>query len=70
MCPQYLYHKAFISHSNQRSLPRDFFTKLSNLEIRTVKPNRFKCCDTLKLPAQNCNHQQGFTKQKTVALHH
>ena len=35
-----------------------------NLEIRTVKPNRFKnqSSDTLKLLGQNCNHQQGLIK--------
>ena len=45
---------------------------LGNLEIRTLKLNRFKnqSSDTLKLLDQNCNHQQGFIKQKTVALHH
>ena len=33
-----------------------------NLEIRTVKPDRFKnqFSDTLKLLGQNRNHQQGF----------
>ena len=33
-----------------------------NLEIRTVKPNRFKnqFRDKLKLLGQNWNHQQGF----------
>ena len=42
-----------------------------NLQIRTVKSNRFKnkSTDTLKLLSQNFNHQQGFIK-KTVALHH
>ena len=43
-----------------------------NLEIRTLKPNRFKnqSSDTQKLLDQNGNHQEGFIKQKTVALHH
>ena len=45
---------------------------LGNLEIRTLKPNRFKnqSSNTLKLLGRNCNHQQGFIKQKTVAYHH
>ena len=40
------------------------FCALGNLEIRTVKPNRFKnqSSDTLKLLGQNCNHQQGLIK--------
>ena len=48
------------------------FYALGNLQIRTLKPNRFKnqSSDTLKLLGQNCNHQQGLIKQKTVALHH
>ena len=43
-----------------------------NLEIKTLKANRFKnqSIDTVKLLDQNCNHQQGFFKEKTVALHH
>ena len=38
----------------------------------TWKPNSFKnqSSDTLKLLDQNCNHQQGFIKQKLVALYH
>ena len=42
-----------------------------NLEIRTVKQNRFKnqSSDTLKLFGQNWNHQQWFIK-KAIALHH
>ena len=48
------------------------FYALGNLQIRTLKPNRFKnqSSDTLKLLGQNCNHQQGLIKQKTVVLHH
>ena len=42
------------------------------LEIGTLTPNRFKnqFSDTLKLLEHNCNHQQKFVKQRTVALHH
>ena len=38
-----------------------------NLQIRTLKPNKFKnqSSDTLKLLGQNCDHQQGFIKQNT-----
>ena len=45
---------------------------LGKLELRNLKPNRFKNQpkDTMKLLRQNCNHQQGFTKQKIVALNH
>ena len=45
---------------------------LGNLELRNFKPNRIKnqSKDTLKLLGQNCNHQQGFAKQKIVALNH
>ena len=45
---------------------------LGNIKIRTLKPNRFKSksSDSLKILGQNCYHQQGFIKQKTVALHH
>ena len=44
---------------------------LGNLKIRTLQPNEFnQSCDTFKLLEQNCNHHQGFIKQKTVALHH
>ena len=48
------------------------YCTFGNLEIRTLKPNRFKnkFSDTLKLLDQNFNHQQGFIKQKTIALHH
>ena len=48
------------------------YCTFGNLEIRTLKLNRFKnqSSDTLKLLDQNFNHQQGFIKQKTVALHH
>ena len=36
------------------------------LEIRTLKPNRFKnqSSDTLKLHGRDCNHQQGFSEQE------
>ena len=39
-----------------------------NLEIRTVKPNRFKnqSSDTLKLLGQICNHQQEFILKKLL----
>ena len=45
---------------------------LVTLEIRTLKPNRFKnqSSDRLKLLDQNCNHRQGFIKQETVALYY
>ena len=45
---------------------------LGNLEIRTLKPNRFKnqSSNILKLLDQNRNHQQGFIKQKIITLHH
>ena len=45
---------------------------LGKLEIRNLKPNQFKnqSKDTMKLLRQNRNHQQGFTKQKIVALNH
>ena len=41
------------------------------VEIRTLTPNRFKnqSGDTMNILGQNCNHQQGFAKQRTVALH-
>ena len=43
-----------------------------NLEIKTLKPSRYKnhSSDTLKLLVQTSNYQQGYIKQKTVALHH
>ena len=39
---------------------------LGNLEIETLKSNRFKyqSSDTLELLDQNCSYQQGFIKQK------
>ena len=42
------------------------------VEIRTLTPNRLKnqSGDTMNILGQNCNHQQGFEKQRTVALHH
>ena len=42
------------------------------VEIRTLTPNRLKnqSGDTMNILGQNCNHQQGFAKQRTVALHH
>ena len=42
------------------------------LEVRTITPNRFKnqSGGTLKILANDCNHQQGFVKQKNIALHH
>ena len=44
----------------------------SMLEVRTLTPNRFKnqSSDTLNILGHNCNHQQEFVKQRTVALHH
>ena len=41
------------------------------LEIRILTPSRFKnqTNDTFKVPSYNCNHQQGFLKQKLVTLH-
>ena len=44
---------------------------LGNLEInKTLKSNRLKyhTSDTFKLLCHNSNHQQGFVKQKIVAL--
>ena len=43
-----------------------------NLEIRTVKPNRFKnqFSNTWKLLGQNWNHQSKFYFKKAIALHH
>ena len=40
------------------------YCTLGNLEIRTLKQNRFKnqSSDTLKLLGHNSNHQQGFIK--------
>ena len=57
------------------------FTKISKVacctfgmpEIRPLIPDRFKnqSGDTLKnILGHNCNHQQEFVKQRTVALHH
>ena len=45
---------------------------LGRFEIKTLTPNRFKnqTSDTFKLLDHNWNHQQGFVKQKIVALHH
>ena len=42
------------------------------LEIQTETLNRFnsQSSDTLKILGHNCKHQQGFVKQKTVALYH
>ena len=41
------------------------------LEVRTARPNRFKnqSKGTMKILVHNCNYEQGFVKQKTVALH-
>ena len=38
------------------------------LQIRTLTPNRFKnhTNEKLKLLDHNCNHQQGFVKQKML----
>ena len=54
---------------------RDFYGETSvimacwtfgNLEIRNVKPKRFKnqSSDTLKLLGRNCKNQQGFIKKQ------
>ena len=81
MCPQYSYYKPFISlkkfglsyagafHKNSLSVACCTFNVL---EFRTITPNRFKnqSGGTLKILAHDCNHQQGFSKQKMVALHH
>ena len=42
------------------------------LEIRTLTPNRItnQSSETLNILGHNCNHQQGFVKQRTVALYH
>ena len=55
-----------------RKLPIMTCCTCGNLKIRTLKPSRFKnqSSDTLKLLDQNGNHQDGFIKQKIVALHH
>ena len=46
----------------------DLLYSHGNIKIITLKPNGFKneSNDTLKL----LGHQQWFTKQKTVTLHH
>ena len=48
------------------------FCALGNLEIRTVKPNRFKnqSSDTLKLLGQIIATINKGLLKKTVALHH
>ena len=40
-------------------------------KFRTLTPSRFKnqTNETFKLLGHNCNHQQGFLKQKVVNLH-
>ena len=44
----------------------------SMLEIRPLTPNKCKIqsTDTLNILGHNCNQQQEFVKQRTVALHH
>ena len=48
------------------------YCTLGNLEIRTLKPKRFKnqSSDTMNLLDQNSNHQHGFIKQKTAPVNH
>ena len=80
MCPQQSYYKAFISHkifcSNTGAFHKNSLSvaccTFSMLEVGTLTPNRFKnqSSDTLNRLGHNCNHQQEFVKQRTVALHH
>ena len=44
---------------------------LAKVEIRTSTQNRFKnqTIDSLKLLGHNCNHQEGFVKEKILTLH-
>ena len=62
------------------SFSKDFFHKnslsvtcyiLAKAKMRTPTQSRFKnrTIDNLKLLGHNCNHQQGFAKQKGFTLH-